>query len=150
MPPRPKPENPPTYRELLHGARLLYSLAGWYRIPRTHVRSLLYILSTDAALVGALETISSVIHAQQVKVPGQVARAGIEWLDEMQATHHARVLEKPFRRLIRRGCDAMQIAETFNDAGFDLEHNGGVEFSELQIRRMGRILGVKLPPMGWR
>ncbi len=131
-------------------ARLLRELTETFGITPEARRTFFMLLSRETTHLDALETIVGIIGMAGDETPQRIARAGIEWLDEMLAEYHARELGAKLARLVELGLDAMKIAETFNDAGIDETHNGGQPFGELHIRRACRVLGLKVSAVRWR
>lgn len=136
--------------EMRRHAQLLRDLGENYGLSRYQRRAYLYLLVTYPDYSPALETILALVAMSGTETPQSVARAGLEWLEERLTEHHVTHLEGPLRALALRGLNAIDIAETFNDAGFDLKVNGRQAFGEYQVRRMAKHLGIKLQPVRWR
>jgi hypothetical protein len=138
-----------TFAELRCAGSLLIALGNHYGISKTQRRTFLFLLSRNPDYTEALETILGLIGSQG-ESPQRVARAGLEWLDEMLNEYHARHMERALRRLVAMGLDAVQIAETLNDAGLDGLFNGRQPFGEWHVRKACKKLGLKPRPVRWR
>lgn len=130
--------------------RVLDSIASDWGITPSQQRAYLNLLGRDHDLVLALESVIALIASSHTEPSReQVARAGLEWLDDRLADYHVTIIEKPIRKLAAAGCDAIEIAETLNDAGYD-ELNGGQEIGEVHVRRVAKRLGIELANVRWR
>lgn len=77
-------------------------------------------------------------------------RTALQWLEQRLVDHHVTHLEKPIRKLAAAGLNAMEIAETLNDADYDTSANGKEPIGEVHVRAVLHRLSIPVRRVRWQ